>query len=205
MAQWVMKGNGNVVPRQTLTLLNVEELNSKTEIRSSNLFDSLIERRWGTSMNPQPETTPDDWNPYDEYEGDDKKARSLPEMEETQPAYDKITNAEVQLHHQYHITADKVKRRALGLNSRTAGSYHDNPMLNSTVYKLEFPDREVKEYAANVIAENMLTQVNYEGFTTTMMEEIINHDRDENTAVHIRDKYVKTYLNQRRLQKSTAG
>eukprot|EP00957_Ditylum_brightwellii_P047538 3610461-Ditylum_brightwellii.AAC.1 len=45
MAQWVLKGNGNIVPRQTLRLLKAEELNSKTEIRSRNLFDSLIERR----------------------------------------------------------------------------------------------------------------------------------------------------------------
>eukprot|EP00957_Ditylum_brightwellii_P099612 7587604-Ditylum_brightwellii.AAC.1 len=78
-----MKGNGNIVPRQTLRLLKVEELNSKTEIRSCNLFHSLIERRWGTSMNQSPETTPDDWNPYDKYEDEDEKARSLPEMEET--------------------------------------------------------------------------------------------------------------------------
>eukprot|EP00957_Ditylum_brightwellii_P084486 6424518-Ditylum_brightwellii.AAC.1 len=35
MAQWVLKGNDNVVPRQTLRLLKVEELNSKTEIREA--------------------------------------------------------------------------------------------------------------------------------------------------------------------------
>eukprot|EP00957_Ditylum_brightwellii_P038033 2876745-Ditylum_brightwellii.AAC.1 len=60
-------------------------------------------------MNPPPETTPDDWNPYDEYEDEDEKARSLPEMKKTvdandtlidqQPVYNRITNAEVQLHH----------------------------------------------------------------------------------------------------------
>eukprot|EP00957_Ditylum_brightwellii_P119670 9130569-Ditylum_brightwellii.AAC.1 len=44
LAQWVLKGNGNGVPHQTLRLLKVEELNSKTETRSCNLFDSLIER-----------------------------------------------------------------------------------------------------------------------------------------------------------------
>eukprot|EP00957_Ditylum_brightwellii_P003983 303427-Ditylum_brightwellii.AAC.1 len=75
-----------------------------------------------------------------------------------QPAYDKIINAEVQLHHQERITTGKVKRRALGPDGRTASLYHDNPMLNSTVCKVEFPDRVVKEYAANAIAENMLTQ-----------------------------------------------
>eukprot|EP00957_Ditylum_brightwellii_P157267 11968929-Ditylum_brightwellii.AAC.1 len=74
MAQWVLKGNGNVVQRRILRSLRVEELNRKTEIRSRNLFDSLIERRWGMSMNPPPETTPNDWDPYDEYEDDDEKA-----------------------------------------------------------------------------------------------------------------------------------
>eukprot|EP00957_Ditylum_brightwellii_P197113 15017467-Ditylum_brightwellii.AAC.1 len=101
-------------------------------------------------MKPQPETTPNDWDPYDEYEDEDEKARSFPEMEEIvdandtlidqQPAYNKIINTEVQLRHQDHLTTGKVKKKALGPNGRTAGSYHDNPMLNSTVYKVEFAD-----------------------------------------------------------------
>eukprot|EP00957_Ditylum_brightwellii_P016157 1216380-Ditylum_brightwellii.AAC.1 len=66
-------------------------------------------------MNPPPETIPDDKDPYDDDDDDDdEKSRSLPEMAETvdangtlidqQPAYDKIINVEVQLHHQDHIT-----------------------------------------------------------------------------------------------------
>eukprot|EP00957_Ditylum_brightwellii_P062977 4779512-Ditylum_brightwellii.AAC.1 len=66
------------------------------------------------------------------------------------------------MHHQDHITTGKVKRRVLGHDGRTAGSYHDHPMLNSTIYEVEFLDGEVKEHAANVIAENMLIQVDYE-------------------------------------------
>eukprot|EP00957_Ditylum_brightwellii_P010807 819328-Ditylum_brightwellii.AAC.1 len=54
-----------------------------------------------------------------------------------QPAYNKLVNAEVQLHYQDHITTGKVKRGALGPNGKTAGSYHDNPMLDSLVYKVE--------------------------------------------------------------------
>eukprot|EP00957_Ditylum_brightwellii_P030816 2334709-Ditylum_brightwellii.AAC.1 len=154
-------------------------------------------------MNPPPETTPNDWDPNNEYEDNDEIGRSLPEIEETvdangtlidqQPAYNKIINAEVQLHHQDNITTGKVKRMVLGPDGRTA------------VYKVEFPDGEVKEYAANVIAENILRQVDYEAFTTTMMKGIIDYDRDENTVVHTKDKYLWTYSNQRRLKKSTAG
>eukprot|EP00957_Ditylum_brightwellii_P086716 6597985-Ditylum_brightwellii.AAC.1 len=137
-------------------------------------------------MNPPLETTPDDWDTYDKYENDGIIARSLPRMEETvdangtlidqQPASCKIINAEVQLHHQNHIAKGKVKRRAIGLDGGTAGSYHDKPMLNSTVCKVEFPEREVKEYESNVIAENILTHVDFEGFTTTMMEGIMNQE-----------------------------
>eukprot|EP00957_Ditylum_brightwellii_P034411 2610571-Ditylum_brightwellii.AAC.1 len=68
-----------------------------------------------------------------------------------------------------HITTGRVKRRVLGSTGRTAGSYHDIPIQNSTVYEVEFPEGEVN-------AKNMLMQVDFEGFTTTMMEEIIDHD-----------------------------
>eukprot|EP00957_Ditylum_brightwellii_P071578 5442489-Ditylum_brightwellii.AAC.1 len=92
----------------------------------------------------------------------EKTADANGKLIDQQPAYNTIINAEVQLHHQNHTTTGNVKRRAIGPNGRTDGSYHDNPILNSTVYKVEFPDREVREYAANVTAENMLTQVDYE-------------------------------------------
>eukprot|EP00957_Ditylum_brightwellii_P191331 14568425-Ditylum_brightwellii.AAC.1 len=122
-----------------------------------------------------------------------------------QSAYKIITNAEVQLHHQEYLTTGKVNRRALGLNGRTAGSYHHNPMLKSTVYGVEFSESKVKEYVANVIAKNMLMQVDFEGFITTMIKGIMDCDRDETTAVHMKDKYVKTYSNQNILRKTTAG
>eukprot|EP00957_Ditylum_brightwellii_P047793 3630340-Ditylum_brightwellii.AAC.2 len=95
------------------------------------------------AMNPPPETSPNNWDPYDKYEEEDERARSLQEMEETfdangtlidqQPAYNKIINAKVQLHHQDHITTGEVQMSVLGPNGRKAGSYNDNPMLNSTV------------------------------------------------------------------------
>eukprot|EP00957_Ditylum_brightwellii_P076463 5811147-Ditylum_brightwellii.AAC.1 len=70
---------------------------------------------------------------------------------------------------------------------------------------MQFHDSKVKEYVANVIAKNMLTQVEFKGFTMTITEGIFDHARDEKTAVHTKDKYVTTYSNQRRLRMSTAG
>ena len=97
-----------------------------------------------------------------------------------------------------------VTRRATGPDGKTGGKYDDNPFLNSMIYEVEFPDGQVKEYAANVIAENMLTQVDAEGYSTTMLKNIIDCKKEEN-AVSKEDKYVITNTGQRRLRKTTTG
>ena len=39
------------------------------------------------------------------------------------------------------------------------GGYNYNPFLNSMIYEVELPDAQVKNYAGNIIAENMLSEV----------------------------------------------
>ena len=77
--------------------------------------------------------------------------------------------------------------------------------MNSIVYDVEFPDGTVKEYSANVIAENMLTQVDSDGFTLTMMDGIIDHKMDTDVAISKDNKYVVTRRGQKRVRKTTCG
>jgi hypothetical protein len=56
----------------------------------------------------------------------------------------------------------------------------------------EFPDGQIKEYAANIIAENMLTQVDSDGYSITMMDGIIDYRKDDAVAVAKSDNYVVT-------------
>ena len=58
--------------------------------------------------------------------------------------------------------ADKVKWRIFGPDGRTAGIYHEDLRLKSMIYDAEFPDGQIKEYSANMIAEKMLTQIDSE-------------------------------------------
>ncbi len=99
----------------------------------------------------------------------------------------------------------KVKRRALGPDGHTVGTYNDNPILNLIVYEVKFPDGEVREYVANTIAKNMWSHVNSEGYSTTLMQGIVDYAKDEATAVPKEDKWVVTKHGQRRLRKSTVG
>eukprot|EP00957_Ditylum_brightwellii_P174369 13275884-Ditylum_brightwellii.AAC.1 len=56
-------------------------------------------------------------------------------------------------------------------------------MMNTMIYDVEFPDGQVREYAASIIAENMLTQVDSDGYTKTLVESIVDYKKDEAVAV----------------------
>ena len=217
MAQWILKANGNVVPWRTMRSLQVDELHSPQEIKKRETFDALIERRWGTSGLPPPVSTlqQSENESWDEYRDRDEPPRCIPEVRDVvdidgkllcqQPAYDKIINAEVLLQQGDEVQSAKVLQRPIGPNGTIVGKYDDNPALNSMVYDVEFPDGAVKEYSANIIAENMLTQVDSDGFTMTMMEGIIDHKKDTDVAVSKTDMYVVTRRGQKRLRKTTCG
>ena len=214
MAQWILKSNGQVVPRRSLRPLKVEETHSEREKEMRRIFDRLIERRWGTAMTPPNCTTTDTDDSYDEYEDDYEDPRVLPDIEDTvdskgkllnqMPAYDQL-KAEVSLQLGDDMELGKVTQRAVGPDGNVAGTYDDNPMLNTMIYEVEFPDGQVKEYAANLIAENMLTQVDSEGYSTTLMQGIVDFKKDDAVAVSKPDMYVVTPRGQRRMRKTTQG
>ena len=73
------------------------------------------------------------------------------------------------------MVTGKVTQRTIGPDGQVTGTYDNNQYPNSIIYGVEFPNGQVKEYAANIIAENMLTQVDSDGMSTTLMEAILDH------------------------------
>eukprot|EP00980_Cylindrotheca_fusiformis_P014396 scaffold3830_cov85-Cylindrotheca_fusiformis.AAC.8 len=207
MSQWILKDNGTVVASRTHRPLQIAELHSEDEQNKRNLFDALIERRWGTSMSgPKPVKTDSDGDgedsDFEEYEDNHNTPRKVPDIEDAvdingyrtnvQPAYDRLLNAEVLMQLEQGQSTGKVLRRATNVSGDTVGRYDENPYLNSMVYEVEFSDGQVKEYAANVIAENMLTQVDSDGYSTTIMKGIVDFKKDEEVAVSMEDMYIPT-------------
>ena len=85
----------------------------------------------------------------------------------------------------------KVLSKSVDENGQVIGAHNDNPLLNTLVYDVKFPDGDVKKYAANLIAENVLSQVDPNGYYTNTMEVILDNKRD-GTAVRMADKLFKT-------------
>ena len=194
MCQWVLKANGKVMPRCTVWPLQTAEIHSPAQIKLCRDFDALIERRHGSAINP-PKPVADikeHLEGDDIDEGTEEERGAIPDVEDIvdstgklldqQPDYDKLINAEILLQLDDKMVMGKVKGRSLGDNGKVVGSYDDNPILNSIIYDIEFPDEQVKEYSANILAENMLSQVDNNGRNWLMMDAIIDFKKDP-TAV----------------------
>ena len=213
MCQWVLKPNGSVVPRRTVRALTTAEMHSPVEAKKREVFDQLIERRYGTSTSSPKLTSHIKDEPDPNAEDSDEV--QVPDFEDIvdstgkvlnqQPAHDKLINAEILLQLDDTVVLGKVKGRSVSDDGKVTGRYDDNPILNSIVYDVEFPDGQVKEYAANILAENMLSQVDHDGHSMLLMKEIVDYRKDPTTAVPMSDKYIVTPSGQKRLRKTTQG
>jgi hypothetical protein len=115
-----------------------------------------------------------------------------------------LINAEVLLPQGESEQLAKVLRRSVDENGKLIGTFYDNPILNTLVYEVEFLDGTVKEHAANIIAENILKQVDPFGRYTHVMDGIIGHKKNGH-ALEGDDAFVVTRRGQRKLRQTTRG
>ena len=67
-----------------------------------------------------------------------------------------------------------IKGRKRDHNGNPIGNSNPNPILDSRVYELQFPDRRVEDYSMNVIVENLLAQTDQHGYDLGIFEEIVD-------------------------------
>ena len=187
MSQWVMNAKGEVLPRHTLRKLTPQEMNSETEKKLMADFDSKIEQKFGPPAElPELRSDPDKPEPFDDdtepqYEDGDGQGFSMPEADDF-PDYDGYLHTEVTLPHGEHMQCAKVIKRVVDETGNVVGSYNQNPILDTRVYEVLFPDGATKQYAANVIAENLFAECDDEGYCYQGLKRIVDH-RSDGTAL----------------------
>ena len=116
---------------------------------------------------------------YKTYEGrypEEQPINALPEADNIPDSYDVYIDAEVLLPQgRKHLQAARVIGRAKDEHGKLFDTYHQNPMLNTNVYKVMFPDGGTSRYAANIIAENIYSQVNADCHRFQFMDHIMDH------------------------------
>ena len=70
-------------------------------------------------------------------------------------------------------------RKKLNFKEEPVGFFDPNPILDSRIYELEFPDGRIEEYAFNVILENIVDQVKSNDWDASFFDEIVSATKDE--------------------------
>ena len=78
-----------------------------------------------------------------------------------------------------------------------------NPILNTVVYDVNFPDDTIREYRTNLIVDNMYSQVYYEDFSHSILSGILDFSKDT-TSVQKGDQSIIINSGQHLMRKSTS-
>jgi len=201
----ILTPSAEIVHRSSVIPLSTEEKHSEEIKRMKHKFMESLDKRLGDrAKGIQGESTTDDDDlvkkiddertPYFEpYEDDEEKfddINELPASEEVDPvAHDKYISAKVQIQREDTIQRGVVKGRKRDADGRLIGFTHENPILDTAIYEVEFEDGHVEAFHANQIVEAIYATVDDEGYSYSEVKEIVDHRKD-GTAIHPDDGYV---------------
>ncbi len=115
---------------------------------------------------------------------------------------DLLINEEVLLDHWENQQIAKVLRQSIDEDGKVIANLDGS--LRSLVYDMEFPDGAIKQYAANVIAENVLNQVDASGHHFQFPSGI-SHNEKLGNAVSKKNTYITTKRGVCKLRQTTVG
>lgn len=214
MSQLILTDRGEIVPIQTLRSLTPAEMANESEIQKRIKFNEYIQKRYGDSRNPPPNWIKRRRRPGDpdQYEDEDYDPDSEPatddapvEFSNGAPDLDLYLNAEVLL-----PTGDgskrigEVTRRLTDDDGMPLGQYNQNPFLDSRQYEVMFTDGSTQIFNANIIAENLYSQIDENGQQFTILDQIVTHRKTEDALTNENCWMTNRYGVKRR-KHSTAG
>jgi len=193
MEQYILTQKGSIVPRRTVRPLTDSEFKQVVIQTRMKIFDNMVLAKYGDSMsvavppnNAKPASNID-YNPnsdfdYVPYEDDEEIPRTIPQSEvldfngkpiNTQSITDQLIGLELSLPQGERMTPAKVIGLSMDEEGKVIGNVNENPILNTTLYDVEFPNGMVRSYAANVIAENIYNMVNDDGESKAYSMELL--------------------------------
>jgi len=169
--------------------VRVKEPEEFSETLNAALGEPLTE----ADLSSDPDYETPELDPYED--GTDGKVPFVPDIDGADAdTYDQYVGAYVELPTGDKMQTGKVISRKRGADGDVKGVANTSPILDSRTYEVEFPDGEVTEYSANVIAENMFAQCDMEG---NLMSALVDHKKDGH-AVEIADGFVQRGSNRYR-------
>ena len=216
MSYWVLPDSGIPESRTTVQRVTVAESGTEANRERFKEFDTKIAERFKEDrlmpigdkpdLNEWSDLLDDDPDFADEFH----KTFNNPDVPEadddyTPEAYDTYLNMEMAIDRGgEHPEWAKVTKRLRDNEGNPIGRAHDNPILDTRMYEVEYKDGHKAALAANIIAENLFAQVDDEGHRHVLFEAITDI-RADGTEVKEEDAYVIASNGVKRRKETTKG
>ncbi len=197
----ILKQNGQYVCRSTLRHLTPEETLCKVQIAAWLHFDNMITKCIGPKPVPgdfpAKDLTPeyehycghtieeDTANAYEEGLPDNNDLDPLPTLE----AGDNYISAEVLLPLGSILRQGTVISCKCNADCNTVGRAHDQPILDTRTYDVEFDDGTIAKLTANKIAKCMYAQCDPGGNQYVLLDCFVDFDKSS-TAISLADQNI---------------
>jgi hypothetical protein len=215
MSFWILTISGHIISCTTVQrLTNDEKITDEWKKRTEDYDEKITVRLeakdtdLSEAMKKQPywnrlSLDEDDEEFMREYRGLIKENKPPNEGEQTpdEPtpdSFDGYLNMEVGMPRgeDGEIEHAIVKRRAIDQLGEPIGVSNANPMLDTRQYDVEYLDGTIETVTANLIAENILAQVDENGHRQLFLDEIIDHkfvgkNRSEEITARKRKRYTQ--------------
>ena len=204
LAFYILTSNGEVVTRSTVSNIDKTEFDTmEMKIRRDKFTQSVNEKigDYSKSMLSHHDIKPGPtFDVYDDmYEPDDLdddeiiyqdtdergiplKSIDLDDVNITdndginEEEGDKYIGMKVPLNRRGEIQEGIVKRRKRTDDSNElVGTSNSNPLLDTRMYEVQFPDGSYESYSTNSLVENIYMQVDDHGRTEQLLQEIVDH------------------------------
>ena len=103
-----------------------------------------------------------------------------------------------------HMQAARVIGQSRDKEGKTIRTFNQNPILNMKVYNVMFPDGSVSQYAANIISENIYSQIDEDRYPYQLLECILDHRKD-GRAVPKSERYMVSKNGNKARKQTTKG
>ena len=183
----VINSKGRVVSRTSVIPISKAELESEGMQRAVKEFEEELRRKLeGPTRDsdedihsvPVHRRIDEHDDHFEHYEDDDASDLQAPLKEDDDldhDAYDKYILSRVIIPTGDAIQHGTVRRRKRDERGNLIGQSNPNPILDTSIYEVEFDDGRTEAFAANVIAESIYAEVDDEGQDKLLLDEIVDH------------------------------
>ncbi len=199
MTARIMKANGEILDRSTLRRLTPEEEADPVLTKEKEVFLERVYSRWGDKTKVSDlgaeclnlVTDPDNFDPWEDPEAGPNFPDLKEELDPTPEYGDVYLNAEILFSLGGEQQRGIVRKRKRDADGNPMGREHQNPILDTRLYEVEFADGRTEELAANAIALAMYSQCDIDGNEYTLLDSIVDYRVDGNALTKDQQRYIE--------------